>query len=211
MSDAGEDVEAEVAAAPEPVETVQTQQRISSSTAVPFGILEATASISSYLPGISDGLKNKSEIPVQSAEDRNPHYLPSVFLRMPNTAWGICFGLLGQSIMWKAVEATPFFSDIIDNCAIANAILWWAGLFSATVVGAAYTYKLIWHHPLVTAEWNCPTRVHFMNGPHLTLMFLTIGVPNSIGVSTRTLQCVFAVALVAQTLLTQIIYEVSTV
>jgi hypothetical protein len=189
-------------------------EEVEAGGAVPFGILEETAADSSILPVGSIGLESNSELPdttsPSSAPDaRNSPYLPSVFLRMPNTAWGICLGLAGQSMMWKAAENAPFLSGRINN--LPNTITWWAGLFAAMVIGVAYTYKVIWHLPLVQDEYNSPPRVHFMNGPNLTLIMLSLGVPNSMGINTRTLQYLFAVGFCAQTVLTQFVYEVSTV
>ena len=71
--------------------------------------------------------------------DKFSAQFPSVFLRMPNTAWIMCLGFVGTSNMWKVVQSSPFLSDKIAHRALVlpNTLFWWAGAAVGVIVGTA--------------------------------------------------------------------------
>jgi tellurite resistance protein TehA-like permease len=139
--------------------------------------------------------------PIIPAETRNT--LPNVLLRMPNTAFGIAMGLAGNSIMWKSAGKAAFVSTRIDTDA-PNAIFWFAGATVLVIVAVAYVYKMVFSFPLCVAEWNCPTRIHFMNAPNLALIMLVISLPWDC--SNEKLRILWTLSLIVQTGMTQYIY-----
>jgi tellurite resistance protein TehA-like permease len=114
-----------------------------------------------------------------------------VLLRMPNTAFGISLGLAGNAIMWKVAGGARFLTALIDT----------------TIILLTYLYKLIFHFPLVEREYKHPVRAHFMNGPHLTLLLVSLAIPSHLSPSTTCLQALFATGLFFQIVVTQYIYE----
>jgi tellurite resistance protein TehA-like permease len=131
---------------------------------------------------------------------------PPVLLRMPNTAFGISMGLGGNAIMWKAAGGARFLTDLIDTT-IPNTIFWFAAFIAGVVILLTYLYKLIFHFPMVQMEYKHPVRAHFMNGPNLTLLMVSLAIPNHLSPSTTCLQALFAIGLFFQIVVTQYIYE----
>jgi hypothetical protein len=107
----------------------------------------------------------------QDDDDNNEHppqhsvVLPSVWLRIPNTAWSICVGLAGHAIVWKKADETRILTFLdgvrgIDEAAtLLNSFFWCTRIVLVGLLGAAYLFTL------VREEWACPARIHFMNGP----------------------------------------------
>lgn len=133
--------------------------------------------------------------------------MPPVMLRMPNTAFGIAMGLAGNAIMWRSAGISPFIADRID-AETANNVFWSAGVIAGAMVAVAYVYKAFSTFELVKQEYRHPSRVHFMNGPHLALIMLTISVPEDVGVSDASLRIIWSVGFAFQIIITQFIYEV---
>lgn len=129
-----------------------------------------------------------------------------VVLRMPNTGFGIVMGLAGNSMMWKIAGLAPFITGRVDTD-MYNTILWLSGFIVGIMIFLTYVYKAIFSFDIVVMEYKDPVRVHFMNTPHLSLLMLAMGTPRDVDASERTLQIIFAVGLLAQTSLTQFIYE----
>ena len=128
-----------------------------------------------------------------------------IYLRLPNTAYGISMGLAGNAIMWKTAEQSVIhFRGIADHL---NTVLWVSAVLVAILVTMAHVYKYLYKWPLFKAEMRDRHRMHFFNGPNLTLIMLGIGVPTIVPLSVRGLQIIFAVGLLYQTVITQIIYD----
>ena len=143
--------------------------------------------------------------------------LPWIFSRMPNTAFGIPMGLGGHAIVWKSaakvMESTnnSNFNNFASTANIMNIIVWISSLVVLCIVGICYIYKLAYNFEYVQKEWRCPTRTHFMNGPHLTLLMLGIGIPQYItdivGMTPTGLRIVWTTAFISQLVITQFMYE----
>jgi tellurite resistance protein len=153
-----------------------------------------------------------------SQRNTMPHRPAPVITRIPNTAFGISMGLAGNAILWKTISEAnaPFQSERV-NLDVLTILLWCLALSAAIMVGLGHIYKawLVWLSKngderdsfLLVQEWRHPLRIHFMYAPHLILIMLAIGIPESFEASQRSLQIIFGVALVCQTLLTQTIYD----
>ena len=129
-----------------------------------------------------------------------------IYLRVPNTAYGISMGLAGNAIMWKTAErSVGYFGGVADKI---NAVLWFSAVSVAVLVSIAHVYKYFYKWPLFKAEMSDKIRMHFFNGPNLTLLMLGIGLPTAVApTSVRSLQIIFAIGLLYQTVITQIIYD----
>ena len=131
--------------------------------------------------------------------------IPLIY-RLPNTAFGVCMGLAGNAILWKTASGQPgtvlFQHSFASTC---HAVLWYTALVAAVLVSLAHVYKAVYKWPLVQAELHNNIRVHFYNGPHLVLIMLALGVPQS--ASSESLRVVFGIALFLQTAITQTVYD----
>lgn len=117
--------------------------------------------------------------------------LPSVFLRMPNTAFGIPMGLAGHAIMYRALLSTDFDvtkSETAHNlfwynlfCFVMefriHEFFWWSACVVFLVVLVCYVYKACLSFPLVRDEYLNEVRSHFFNAPNLVFMMLLLGLP----------------------------------
>jgi tellurite resistance protein TehA-like permease len=137
-------------------------------------------------------------------------YAP-VWMRLPNTSFGIPMGIAGQAIMWKAAGNAPFINDMI-NAQMISAVFWVASLLVVVILFTGYCMKAFFHFHLVKDEYNNSSRVHFMNMPHLIMLMLTISVPEN--TSGMTLvggdagrRIIFGLGFAIQVLFTQRIYE----
>lgn len=103
---------------------------------------------------------------------------PSVWLRVPNTSFGIPMGLAGHATMWKAAGNAKFISDKVDTELISFAF-WIAALLFGVVFVTAYCVKAVLFSPLVLDEFKDAARIHFLNMPHLIVIMLTTCVPDN--------------------------------
>ena len=133
--------------------------------------------------------------------------LPWLFTRIPNTAFGISMGLGGHSIAWKNAAVAQWFVDVFHHASMFNDAFWFASVIVFCVVGALYIYKMIFKFDLVLKEWRCPSRTHFMNVPHLTLLMISIGMPDRIGATPRALRVLWSLTFAAQLVITNFMYE----
>ena len=135
--------------------------------------------------------------------------LPSIWRRMPNTAFGICLGLAGQANMWKTVDNSHILMPNSYRADTAVEFFWFSALVCVVVVSAAYVYKAFTHFEYIQDEYLNPGRIHFMNAPHLVMILLALGVPESVATtSTENGRIViWTVGLCAQLILTQFVYE----
>jgi tellurite resistance protein TehA-like permease len=148
-----------------------------------------------------------AETPSSSSSKKRRKPLPSIFVRMPNTAFGISMGLAGNSIALKTAANASFIDDAGIDASIPNMVVWSASLLVLCSVGILYGYKLLFHFDYVLHEWRCSERTHFMNAPHLTLLMLSIGMPERMGATLSTLRILWSIAFFAQTIITQFMYE----
>lgn len=93
-------------------------------------------------------------------------------LRFPITSFGICLGVSSQAIMWKNLS-TYVSSDI-------NLALWLVSVALILIVAFIYGLKLIFYFEAVRREYYHPVRVNFFFAPWIALLFLALGVPQSV-------------------------------
>ena len=128
-----------------------------------------------------------------------------IYLRLPNTAYGISMGLAGQAILWRTAEQSfTIFGGWADTI---NLTLWCSAVLVAIFVTVAHVYKVLFKWSMFEAELKDEIRIHFFNGPNLTLILLALGVPAVVPMAVKGLQVVFAIGLLYQTVFTQVIYE----
>jgi tellurite resistance protein TehA-like permease len=156
--------------------------------------------------GVSNGTRRKSRSPTGKG-------LPSVWMRLPNTSFGIPMGIAGHAIMWKAAGNAEFISEKA-NTQIISAVFWIASLLVMGLLFTAYCLKAYFYFPLVRDEYHDAMRVHFLNMPHLILLMLAICVPyDSSGITMiaenggQGRRIIFGIGFLMQLLLTQQIYE----
>jgi tellurite resistance protein TehA-like permease len=159
-----------------------------------------------------DGLETFEAVSssLQSPPSSGVVYAP-VWMRLPNTSFGIPMGIAGQAIMWKTAGNAPFINDKI-NSQMISAAFWVASLLAMAIISTGYCMKAFFHFHLVKDEYNDSSRVHFLNMPHLIMLMLTISVPEN--TSGLTLvggdagkRILFGLGFVIQVLFTQRIYE----
>lgn len=150
---------------------------------------------------------NKADFRIKQSEKNDYSFTP-LLLRMPNTAFGVPMGLAGNAIMWKAAGEVDFVTNLIDT-ELPNTILWFAAFILGILITFCFLYKIIFSFRLVAMEYKDPTRIHFFYAPHLTLLLLSLGIPSVFDPSSSTLQIIFAVGLLLQFGITQMIYEKS--
>ena len=128
-----------------------------------------------------------------------------IYLRLPNTTYGISMGLAGHAILWKTAEkSVNIFGGVADAI---NTTLWFAALVVAVLVTVAHVYKFFYKWSMFEAELKDKIRVHFFNGPNLTLILLGLGVPSVVPIAPEGLRVIFAIGLLYQTVFTQVIYD----
>ncbi|CAL1404822.1 unnamed protein product [Linum trigynum] len=100
-------------------------------------------------------------------------------LRYPVSSFGICLGVSSQAIMWKALATSPStkFLHITHHI---NLVLWSISVALFVVVAAIYLLKLVLYFEAVRREYYHPIRVNFFFAPWIALLFLAIGLPNSV-------------------------------
>ncbi|CAL1390954.1 unnamed protein product [Linum trigynum] len=100
-------------------------------------------------------------------------------LRYPVSSFGICLGVSSQAIMWKTLATSPAtkFLHITHDI---NLVLWSISVILVVVVAAIYLLKLIFYFEAVRREYYHPIRVNFFFAPWIALLFLAIGLPNSV-------------------------------
>ncbi|PWA88759.1 voltage-dependent anion channel [Artemisia annua] len=108
-------------------------------------------------------------------EDRKWPFL----LRYPISSFGVCLGVSSQSIMWKNLASTAS-THFLHISLKVNYILWYIAILLFAVVATTYLLKIIVYFEAVRREYYHPIRVNFFFAPWITLLFLAIGVPDSI-------------------------------
>ncbi|XP_049369557.1 S-type anion channel SLAH2-like [Solanum verrucosum] len=107
-------------------------------------------------------------------------------LRYPISSFGICLGVSSQAIMWKALatsSSTKFLHISLD----VNLVLWCISVVLMAVVAFTYALKIIFYFEAVRREYYHPIRINFFFAPWISLLFLALGVPQSV---TKTLPTV---------------------
>ena len=108
----------------------------------------------------------------------HPPVVASLLRRFPNTAFGIALGFAGQSILWRNLDTTPFSHDALGDAAhIISWLMWVAGIAALALATLIYLLKMAYHLDVTLAEFHHPVRCHFSNGPHVTMLMLTLGTP----------------------------------
>lgn len=100
-------------------------------------------------------------------------------LRFPISSFGICLGVSGQAIMWKALassESTKFLHVTPD----INLVLWFISIALMAIVALVYALKIIFYFEAVRREYYHPIRVNFFFAPWIALLFLFLGIPPSV-------------------------------
>ena len=121
--------------------------------------------------------QHESSLPIQLQEssESSPsttnlrQKLPNLLLRLPNTAFGICFCLAGHSYMWKMLQKQH---DENDGAKTLAGIFFYSGFVTFILLVLVYSIKLIRNPGWVCTELQ--HRGHFMLLPHLTLIWLAL-------------------------------------
>jgi len=133
--------------------------------------------------------------------------LPSVFLRMPNTAFGIPLAIAGQVGIWRSLCASQYKSLFLSRVA---EVYWFTACILYGVVSICYAYKAYMSFKLVQDEYRHQVRAHFFNTPILVLISLCSKLPPSIFPASDTsvvLRTIWGVCFCYQTILTTNIYK----
>ena len=113
--------------------------------------------------------------------------LPTVLLRIPNTAFGMPMGLAGHAIMWRSLGQAGFLvgagDGVRDAVASMGRVCWYAACVTGGTAAALYGYKILASFALVRAEYLDEVRCHFFNAPNLIFVMLLLGVPDGVEVS----------------------------
>ncbi|KAI3720644.1 hypothetical protein L2E82_31635 [Cichorium intybus] len=100
-------------------------------------------------------------------------------LRYPISSFGICLGVSSQAIMWKHLASTAS-THFLHISLRVNYTLWCISIVLFAVVALTYLLKVIFYFEAVRREYYHPIRVNFFFAPWIALLFLAIGVPESI-------------------------------
>ncbi|KAL8049557.1 hypothetical protein ABFX02_06G026500 [Erythranthe guttata] len=100
-------------------------------------------------------------------------------LRFPVSSFGICLGVSSQAIMWKTLTASAS-TNYLNVSPYINLVLWYTSLALFITVSAIYALKIIFYFEAVRREYYHPIRVNFFFAPWIALLFLAMGVPNSV-------------------------------
>ncbi|MCD9558908.1 S-type anion channel slah3 [Datura stramonium] len=100
-------------------------------------------------------------------------------LRYPISSFGICLGVSSQAIMWKALATSPSTKFLHINSNI-NLVLWCISVALMAFVAFIYALKIIFYFEAVRREYYHPIRVNFFFAPWIALLFLALGVPQSV-------------------------------
>lgn len=100
-------------------------------------------------------------------------------LRYPISSFGICLGVSSQAIMWKHLASTAS-THFLHISLRVNYTLWCISVPLFAVVASTYLLKVIFYFEAVRREYYHPIRVNFFFAPWIALLFLAIGVPDSI-------------------------------
>lgn len=153
----------------------------------------------------TQGGTNPMELPLATEDNptspQKAKDIPSVLLRVPNTAFGIPMGLAGNAYMWKMVENATFLPV---QTSLACTILWFASFIVGVIISFLYIYKVFWNFHMVVQEYQHPSRNPFFHGPLLTFLLLSLGIPPAIHVSSLCLQILFGIGLLFQSVTTLI-------
>ena len=126
--------------------------------------------------------------------------------RFPITAFGICLGLAGSSIMWHVVASTPFTRRALgDGASAMNWAVWVVACVVYALVMTAYAAK-VWYDPAaVRREWGHAILSYFFVGPHISLIMICLGTPEEL-TSLGWRRAAWSVGLLAQIVLTRFYY-----
>ncbi|KVI10155.1 S-type anion channel SLAH2-like [Cynara cardunculus var. scolymus] len=100
-------------------------------------------------------------------------------LRFPISSFGICLGVSSQAIMWKNLASTAS-THFLHISLRVNYTLWCISILLFAVVAVTYLLKVIFYFEAVRREYYHPIRVNFFFAPWIALLFLAIGVPDSV-------------------------------
>ena len=111
--------------------------------------------------------------------------LPSVLLRIPNTAFGVPMGLAGHAIMWRSLGRADRLDALFgrDGVASVGRLCWYSACVTGGSASALYGYKIATSFALVRAEYLNEVRCHFFNAPNLIFIMLLLGAPDDVEVS----------------------------
>lgn len=161
---------------------------------------------------LSSQVTMESELSVDFGEALPPIGYPSIWRRLPNTAFGIGMGLAGQSILWKTIGSSNLGGE--DHAASNIGLFFWMASLLVTLAFSILYLRKYQNYPLlVQDELKDPSRVHFGNTIFLIPLMLNIGVPekaaNNLGIEdlyTGRL-VVYSLCLASQLFATSSIYE----
>ena len=165
--------------------------------------------------GVDSSEHDRSDSTRRSSISRSPRGkgYPSVWMRLPNTSFGIPMGIAGHAIMWKTAGSADFISEKV-NTQMISAVFWIVSLLVMVMLFTAYCLKAYFYFSLVRDEYNDGTRVHFLNIPHLVLLMLAISVPNDTSAMTMIAdhggqgrRIIFGIGFLVQLIWTIPIYE----
>ena len=104
--------------------------------------------------------------------------LGSPLQRLPNTAFGIPFGLAAHANLWKSLSVAPWATDYVSP--VGNWVLWCISLAAFCLLIMAYSLKACLHPRLVYFEFCHPVRAYFFTIPHLVVTVLATSIPAAI-------------------------------
>jgi len=135
--------------------------------------------------------------------------LPSVLLRMPNTAFGMPMGLAAHAIMWRSLGRADRLDSLggRDGVLSVGRLCWYSACVTGGTAAALYGYKIVTSFSLVRAEYLNEVRCHFFNAPNLIFIMLLLGVPDDVEVSDGALRALWGCSFCYHVILTSNIYK----
>lgn len=130
-----------------------------------------------------------------------------LYLRVPNTAFGIAMGLVSYSLLWKVASEATFVMRHRKGAEVLNYMFWVLAIIIGGILVILYPLKWIFYPKFSRDEWKHPIRLHFNNIPHIVLLMLSIGVPSDIEPGKTALRTMWGISFVAQICVTQSIYH----
>ncbi|WVZ14375.1 hypothetical protein V8G54_011941 [Vigna mungo] len=103
----------------------------------------------------------------------------SFLLRFPISCFGVCLEVSSQAILWKALAASPS-TQFLHISLKVNLVLWIISIVLVTIIFTTYLLKIILYFEVVRCEYYHPIRVNFFFAPWIALLFLALGVPQSV-------------------------------
>jgi len=129
----------------------------------------------------------------------------TTFCNLPNTSFGIALGFGGNCVLWRAVRQTKFNRSWMTSC--ANWLFFILGTSAWILLALGQMIKIYANRKLAQKEWSHTDRVYFFFAPHLSLLMLALGIPETkIQNLIQLRRTIFIIGLIAQIMLCLIVY-----